>query len=202
MPRSQLPAPAKSRPTLRVAAARSPKAGLELAGSGSPCSAMDFKGGSGDGGCRWTSGPRKCSAMLTSFPPVRRTVDWATAKFFDRLVHGLWLDTDDVQARYDVNAIASDHLPLNEILIKDWRQIAPGSDAAVIEFNFRAAGNAKRKLLRRLQGHVSKRRGGLRLRSAMSLKWLADYALAYDIVARECGGALLSWTILPSPIPE
>ena len=129
-------------------------------------------------------------------------MDWATATFFDRVVHGLWLDPDDVRGRFDVKAIANDHLPLNDSLVKEWHQIAPGSDATVIEFNFRATGNAKRKLLRRLSGHVLKRRGGLVLRSATSLKWLADYALAYDIVARECGGTLLEWGFVPSPLRE
>jgi hypothetical protein len=129
-------------------------------------------------------------------------VDWATATFFDQVVHGLWLDPDDVRARFDVNAIANGHLSLNDRLVKEWREIAPSSDATVIEFNFRAAGSAKRKLMRRLNGHVLKRRGGLRLRSATPLKWLADYALAYDIVARECGGALLGWGFVPSPLCE
>ena len=98
--------------------------------------------------------------------------------------------------------IAADQLPLIERLVEDWRRIAPGSDATVMEFDFQATGNAKRKLLRRLVGHVVTRRGGLTLRSAEQLKWLPDFALAYDIVARECGGELLGWRYLASPIPE
>lgn len=129
-------------------------------------------------------------------------MDWTTATFFERVIHGLWLDPDDVRARFDLDAIANDHRPLNESLLKAWQQVAPGSDATVVEFDFRATGNVKRKLLRRLQGHVTKQRGGLKLRSATSLKWLADYALAYDIVARECGGTLVGWRFLPSPLPE
>ena len=127
-------------------------------------------------------------------------MDWTAATFFERVIHGLWLDADDVRARYDLAAITNDHRPLNDAVVKGWRQLAPGSDATLIEFDFRATGNAKRKLLRRLQGHVLKRRGGIRVRSAMPLKWLDDYALAYDIVARECGRALLGWGFVPSPM--
>lgn len=85
---------------------------------------------------------------------------------------------------YDVAAIANDHRPLNDSLVEEWREVAPGSDATLLEFDFRATGNAKRKLLRRLHGHVITRRGSLRVQSATSLKWVEDYALAYDIVAR------------------
>ena len=129
-------------------------------------------------------------------------MDWAAATFFDRVIHGLWLDPVEVRANIDVDAIRNHQRPHNEALVTDWRRIAPGSDAAVIEFNFHAAGKAKRKLLRRLNGHILKRRGGFRVRSAMSLRWLDDYALAYDIVARGCGGTLLGWTVVPSPLHE
>lgn len=129
-------------------------------------------------------------------------VDWATATFLDRLLYGLWLDPEDVRVRYDVASIVADQLPLIERLVQDWRKVAPGSDATVMEFDFQATGNAKKKLLRRLSGHVVTRRGGLTLRSAQQLKWLPDFALAYDIVARECGGSLLGWRYLASPIPE
>jgi hypothetical protein len=129
-------------------------------------------------------------------------VDWTAATFFDRVIHGLWLEPDDVRAKYDLAAIASAHRPLNDAFVKEWRHLAPGSDATVIEFDFRATGNAKRKLLRRLNGHVLKRRGGFKVRSATSLSLLDDYALAYDIIARECGGALLRWGLVPSPISD
>ncbi len=129
-------------------------------------------------------------------------MDWATATFLDRLLHGLWLDTEDVRVRYDLASIAADQLPVIERILAEWRRIAPGSDATVMEFDFQATGNAKKKLLRRLSGHVVTRRGGLTLRSATQLKWLPDYALAYGIVARECGGELLGLRFLASPIPE
>lgn len=129
-------------------------------------------------------------------------VDWATATFLDRLLHGLWLDPEDVRVRYDVASIAADQSPVIESLIEEWRKVAPSSDATVMEFDFKATGNAKKKLLRRLSGHVVKRRGGLILRSAKELRRLPDFALAYDIVARECGGSLLGWRYLASPIPE
>ena len=131
---------------------------------------------------------------------ARSTVDWAAATFLDRVIHGLWLDPDAVRAKFDLEAIGKHQRPMNEALIADWRKIAPGSDAAVIEFDFRATGNAKRKLLRRLDGHISRSRGGLTHRSSMSLKWLGDYALAYDIVAQECGGTLIAWRTVRSPL--
>ncbi|MCI3135518.1 hypothetical protein [Phenylobacterium aquaticum] len=129
-------------------------------------------------------------------------MDWAEATFFDRVIYDLWLDPKDVRARFDLAAIASLHRPLNEALARDWRDIAPGADAAVVEFEFRATGNAKRKMLRRLDGHVLKHSGGLRLRSSMSLEWLDDYVLAYEIVARECGGKLVGWRYVKSPLPD
>ncbi|MFC3068917.1 hypothetical protein [Phenylobacterium soli] len=132
------------------------------------------------------------------------SVDWATASFFERVIHGLWLDPDEVRAKFDVAEISTRHRALNSALVTTWRRIAPGSDAAVIEFDFSAVGNAKRKLLRRLElnGHMLKRRGGVRLRSSLSLKWLNDYSAAYEIVARQCGGELLGWCFVPSPLRE
>ena len=129
-------------------------------------------------------------------------MDRATATFFDRVVHGLWLDPDDVRVRYDLRAIENNHRLLNDRLVKEWQEIAPGSDATVVEFDFRASGKSKEKLLRRMDWRVFKRRGGFTIRSATSLRWLPDYALAYDIVARECGGALLRWRFVPSPIGD
>lgn len=129
-------------------------------------------------------------------------MDWATATFFDRVVHGLWLDPEDVRVRYDLQAIENQHRPLNERIVKEWREIAPGSDATVIEFDFWATGNAKRKLLRRIDWLVTQRRGGFKIWSATSLHWLPDYALAYEVLARECGGALIGWRFVSSPIPE
>ena len=122
--------------------------------------------------------------------------------FFEQVAHGLWLDPDAVRARYDVDEISKRQRPMTNALIIGWNNIAPNSDAAVVEFDFRAIGNAKRKLLRRVDGYVSKYRGGFSSRKALSLKRLADYALAYDIVARECGGELVAWRYLPSPLPR
>ena len=129
-------------------------------------------------------------------------MDWAKATLFDRVIHGLWLDPDEVRAKFDLEAIGNRQRLQNEALIREWHKIAPGSDATVIEFDFRAAGNSKRKLLRRLDHlHHSKCRGGLTIREAMSLEMLDDFALAYEIVALGCAGALLGWRFLRSPIP-
>ena len=118
------------------------------------------------------------------------------------MVHDLWLDPEEVRVRYDLRSIESEHRPHNERLVQEWREIAPSSDATVIEFDFCATRNAKRKLLRRINWHVAQRRGGFKIWSATSLRWLPDYALAYDVLARESGGALIGWRFIPSPIPE
>ena len=129
-------------------------------------------------------------------------MDWATATFFDRVIHSLWLDPEQVRAKFDVAAISKRQSRSNKALIASWQALAPGSEAAVIEFDFHAAGNAKRKLMRRLNGHVLKRRGGFKLRSATPLQWLPDYALAYEIAAQTCGGTLAGWNYVPSPLNE
>lgn len=129
-------------------------------------------------------------------------VDWAAATFLDHVLHSLWLDPECVCIKFDLGAIAKRHAPFNEALVASWQAVAPGSDAAVIEFDFRASGGAKRKLLRRLNGHVIQRRGGFKLRSATSLKWLPDYAIAYEIAAHECGGVLIGWTWMRSPLSD
>lgn len=36
----------------------------------------------------------------------------------------------------------------------------------------------------------------------MSLKWLPDYAMAYEIAAQECGGVLIGWNHVRSPLSE
>lgn len=129
-------------------------------------------------------------------------MDWASATFFDRILHSLWLDPDEVRVKFDLDKISQAQLPISAQLLADWQVIAPGADAAVAEFDFRAAGNAKRKLIRRLHGLIHRRRGGLTCRSSLSLKWLNDYALAYHVVAQGCGGALLGWRFLKSPLPD
>jgi hypothetical protein len=131
-------------------------------------------------------------------------MDWTVATFLDRLLHGLWFDPDQVRDRYDVGAIRKRQRRLTEVLVREWREVAPGADAAVIEFEFQATGNAKRKLLRRLEGDgpISKWRGGFSCRSAMPFQWLEDYAIAYDIVATDCGGALVKWRVVASPLRD
>lgn len=131
-------------------------------------------------------------------------MDWAKAKFVDRVLHSVWLDPDEVRERYDLRKIASAQRPVSARLLSDWQQVAPGSDAAVIAFDFRVTGNAKRKLVRRLnsEGRLLRRRGGLTCRFSLSLKLLDDYALAYAVIARECGGELLHWRVVPSPLAD
>jgi hypothetical protein len=121
--------------------------------------------------------------------------------FFEQVAHGLWLSPDDMRVKYDLLAIGRRQSLLTEAMVTDWHKVAPGADAAVIEFDFHVVGGAKRKLLRRLDGYISKYRGGFSSRKAMSLKWLGDYALAYDIAAKECGGELVGWRFVPSPLP-
>jgi hypothetical protein len=73
-----------------------------------------------------------------------------------------------------------------------------------VEFVFHAVDNAKKKLLRRLRGDglISKWRGGFSCRSATPFQLLEDYALAYDIVATDCGGELVGCRIVASPLRD
>ncbi len=67
-------------------------------------------------------------------------MDWAKAKYVDRLLNSLWLRPDTVRTRYDLRKIASAQRPVSAQLLSDWQQVAPGSDAAVIAFDFRVTG--------------------------------------------------------------
>jgi len=127
-------------------------------------------------------------------------MDPPIATFFDGTIKSLWLDPVDVRTRFDLDDLRSRQRAQNDALLIGWAAVSPGSNATVIEFDFRASGGAKQKLLRRLHGNKLLRSGGFKLRHAISLEWLRDYTLAYEIVAQDCGGQLVSWDYVPSPL--